>query len=207
MAQFWLDIAPQAYFWFKALHIIGVVVWFAGLFYLVRLFVYHTEAEKEPEPAKGILKKQYELMEKRLYNIITQPGMAVTVIMAAGVISTEPSILKSWWLHAKLALVVLLLVYHFYCGRIMKKLAEGTCEWTGQQFRALNEAPTLLLVTIVMLAVFKNSLPLNWTGGLILMLIVFMAVAIQLYAKKRRKDQEKLRQEQTQISTELASNP
>ncbi|AFY37797.1 hypothetical protein Lepto7376_1453 [[Leptolyngbya] sp. PCC 7376] len=206
MAQFWSDIAPQAYFWFKAFHIIGVVVWFAGLFYLVRLFVYHAEAEKEPEPAKGILKKQYELMEKRLYHIITQPGMYVTVVMAIAIISTEPAILKSWWLHAKLALVALLLVYHFYCGRIMKKLAAGECDWTGQQFRVLNEAPTLLLVTIVMLAVFKNSLPLNWTGGLILALIVFMAAAIQLYAKKRRNDQEKLRQAQTQVSTELVSN-
>ncbi|MBV5261861.1 protoporphyrinogen oxidase HemJ [Synechococcus moorigangaii CMS01] len=204
MTQFWSEIAPQAYFWFKAFHIIGVTVWFAGLFYLVRLFVYHAEAEQEPEPARSILKKQYELMEKRLYNIITQPGMFVTVAMAIAIVSTEPAVLKSWWLHAKLALVVLLLVYHFFCGRIMRKLEAGTCTWTGQQFRALNEAPTLLLVTIVMLAVFKNSLPLNWTGGLILALIVFMAAAIQLYAKKRRKDQEKLREAQSQVAT---SNP
>ncbi|BAW97629.1 hypothetical protein NIES970_25830 [[Synechococcus] sp. NIES-970] len=204
MTQFWSAIAPQAYFWFKAFHIIGVVVWFAGLFYLVRLFVYHAEAEQEPEPARSILKKQYELMEKRLYNIITQPGMFVTVAMAIAIVSTEPAILKSWWLHAKLALVALLLVYHFFCGRIMGQLAAGTCTWSGQQFRALNEAPTLLLVTIVMLAVFKNNLPLNWTGGLILALIVFMAAAIQLYAKKRRQDQEKLREAQSQVAT---SNP
>jgi putative membrane protein len=133
--------------------------------------------------------------------------MFVTVTMAIGIISTEPGVMKSWWLHAKLALVALLLVYHFYCGNIMKKLAAGTCAWSGQQFRALNEAPTLLLVTIVMLAVFKNSLPLNWTGGLILALIVFMAAAIQLYAKKRRNDQAKLRAAQTQVATELVSNP
>ena len=182
----------MAYYWYKAFHLIGVVVWFAGLFYLVRLFVYHAEADQEPEPAQSILKKQYEIMEKRLYNIITTPGMVVTVAMAIGLISTEPEILKSGWLHIKLAFVVLLLGYHFYCGRIMKKLAKNECQWTGQQFRALNEAPTVLLVVIVLLAVFKNNLPLDLTTWLIVALVIAMAASIQLYAKKRRKDKEKL---------------
>jgi putative membrane protein len=184
----------MAYYWFKAFHLIGVVVWFAGLFYLVRLFVYHAEAAQEPEPAQSILKKQYEIMEKRLYDIITTPGMIVTVAMAIGLISTEPEILKSGWLHIKLAFVALLLGYHFYCGRIMKKLAKDECKWTGQQFRALNEAPTILLVVIVLLAVFKNSLPLDWTTWLIVALVISMAASIQLYAKKRRRDKEKLAQ-------------
>ena len=182
----------MAYFWFKSFHLIGVVVWFAGLFYLVRLFVYHAEASQQPEPAQTILKNQYEIMEKRLYNIITTPGMVVTVAMAIGLITTEPEILKSGWLHIKLALVAILLIYHFYCGRIMKQLEKGECKWTGQQFRALNEAPTVLLVAIVLLAVFKNSLPLDMTTWLIFALILAMAAAIQLYAKKRRQDQEKL---------------
>ena len=184
----------MAYYWFKAFHLIGIVVWFAGLFYLVRLFVYHAEAEQEPEPARSILKKQYELMEKRLYSIITTPGMLLTVAMAAGLIYTEPGILKSGWLHIKLAFVVLLLGYHHYCKRIMKKLAKDECKWTGQQFRALNEAPTILLVVIVLLAVFKNNLPLDLTTWLVAALVILMAASIQLYAKKRRKDQEKLAQ-------------
>ncbi|MEB3190724.1 MAG: protoporphyrinogen oxidase HemJ [Snowella sp.] len=184
----------MAYYWFKALHLIGIVVWFAGLFYLVRLFVYHAEASEQPEPAQTILKKQYELMEKRLYNIITTPGMAVTVAMALGLIYTEPGILKSGWLHIKLSFVALLLIYHFYCGRIMRQLAKGECQWTGQQFRALNEAPTILLVVIVLLAVFKNNLPLDATTWLIVALVISMAASIQLYAKKRRRDQEKLEQ-------------
>jgi putative membrane protein len=184
----------MAYYWFKALHLIGIVVWFAGLFYLVRLFVYHAEAREQPEPAQTILKKQYELMEKRLYNIITTPGMAVTVAMALGLIYTEPGILKSGWLHIKLSFVALLLIYHFYCGRIMRQLAKGECQWTGQQFRALNEAPTILLVVIVFLAVFKNNLPLDATTWLIVALVIAMAASIQLYAKKRRRDQEKLEQ-------------
>ncbi len=181
----------MAYFWFKAFHFIGVVVWFAGLFYLVRLFVYHAEASQEPEPAQTILKNQYEIMEKRLYHIITTPGMVVTVAMAIGLLLTEPEVLKQGWLHIKLAFVALLLVYHFYCGRIMRRLAANECSWTGQQFRALNEAPTILLMVIVLLAVFKNSLPTDITSWLILAMIIVMAASIQLYAKKRKRDKEK----------------
>ncbi|NEO13806.1 MULTISPECIES: protoporphyrinogen oxidase HemJ [Moorena] len=181
----------MAYFWFKAFHLIGVVVWFAGLFYLVRLFVYHAEASQEPEPAQTILKNQYEIMEKRLYHIITTPGMVVTVAMAIGLLLTEPEVLKQGWLHIKLAFVALLLVYHFYCGRIMRRLAANECSWTGQQFRALNEAPTVLLMVIVLLAVFKNSLPTDITSWLILAMIIVMAASIQLYAKKRKRDKEK----------------
>ena len=182
----------MAYYWFKAFHLIGVVVWFAGLFYLVRLFVYHAEASELSEPAQSILKTQYQIMEKRLYNIITTPGMIVTVTMAIGLISVEPDILKSGWLHLKLGGVGLLLVYHFYCGRLIKQLEKNESKWTGQQFRALNEAPTILLVIIVLLAVFKDNLPLDLTTGLIAALIILMAVTIQLYARKRRLDKEKL---------------
>jgi protoporphyrinogen IX oxidase len=182
----------MAYYWFKAFHLIGVVVWFAGLFYLVRLFVYHAEASQEPEPAQTILKKQYELMEKRLYRIITTPGMLVTVAMAIGLLTLEPDVLKDGWLHFKLAFVAALLAYHHYCGRIMKKLAAGECKWTGQQFRALNELPTIFLVVIVLLAVFKNNLPTDITAWVIFGLIIAMAASIQLYAKKRRRDKEKL---------------
>lgn len=182
----------MAYYWFKAFHLIGVVVWFAGLFYLVRLFVYHAEASQEPEPAQSILKNQYQIMEKRLYHIITTPGMVVTVAMAIALLITEPDVLKDGWLHIKLTFVALLVAYHFYCGRIMRRLATGECKWTGQQFRALNEAPTVLLVAIVLLAVFKNNLPTDITAWGILAMIVAMAASIQLYAKKRRKDKEKL---------------
>ncbi len=183
------------YFWFKAFHIIGVVVWFAGLFYLVRLFIYHTEANEEPEPAQSILKKQYELMEKRLYSIITTPGMAVTVVMAIGLLTTEPEVLKQGWLQVKLVFVAGLVVYHFYCSKLMKQLAAGTCGWTGQQLRALNEAPTILLLVIVLLAVFKNSLPTDATVWVVFGMVLAMVVTIQLYAKKRKRDKEKLAME------------
>ena len=182
----------MSYYWYKAFHIIGVVVWFAGLFYLVRLFIYHVEAEQEPEPARTILKNQYALMETRLYNIITTPGMLVTVAMAIGLLVNSPDYLKMGWMHAKLGFVAVLLGYHFYCGSLMKKLAAGECKWGSKQLRALNEAPTVLLLVIVMLVVFKNNLPTNATVWVIFGAILLMAVTIQLYAKKRRLDKEKL---------------
>jgi putative membrane protein len=179
------------YLWFKAFHIIGVVVWFAGLFYLVRLFVYHAEANEQPEPARTILQEQYQIMEKRLYNLITMPGMILTVVMAIALLIIAPDMLKQVWLHVKLTLVLLTLVYHFYCGHLMKQMAKGEFRWTGQQFRALNEVPTVLLVVIVMLVVFKNSFPTGATSWLIFGMIVAMAATIQLYARKRRLDKEK----------------
>ncbi len=194
----------MAYSWFKAFHIIGVVVWFAGLFYLVRLFIYHVEADQEAEPAKSILKNQYQIMEKRLYNIITTPGMVVTVGCAIGLLVTQPEYLKQGWLHAKLGFVAALLFYHFYCGRLIKQLEENTCKWGSKQLRALNEAPTVMLLVIVLLAVFKNSLPTNATVWVIFGLIIAMAATIQLYAKKRRQDKEKLAAELTQIPQEQA---
>lgn len=182
----------MAYFWFKAFHLIGIVVWFSGLFYLVRLFIYHVEANEQPQPAQGILKQQYELMEKRLYNIITTPGMVVTVAMAIGLLTTEPAVLASTWLRIKLALVALLLAYHGYCWYLMRQLAKGECGWSSQQLRGLNEAPTVLLVAIVLLAVFKNSLPLDTTTWVIFAMVVAMVATIQLYAKKRKRDQARM---------------
>jgi putative membrane protein len=182
----------MAYSWFKAFHIVGFVVWFAGLFYLVRLFIYHVEANVEPEPARTILKNQYQIMEKRLYSIITNPGMFVTIAMAIGLVTTEPDILKEGWLHIKLLFVAILIGYHHYCARLMKKLAVDECRWNSQQLRALNEAPTVMLVAIVLLAVFKNNLPTDIAAWAIFGMIILMAVTIQLYAKKRRQDKEKL---------------
>ncbi len=176
----------MAYFWFKAFHIVGMVCWFAGLFYLPRLFVYHAEAYEQPEPARSILTNQYQVMEKRLYSIIMNPAMLLTIAMAIGLVTTEPDVMKQPWMHIKLGFVLLLVGYHHYCKRIMKKLAANECKMTGQQFRWFNEIPTVFFVIVVMLAVFKNSLPTDSTTGLIAAMVVGMAAAIQLYARKRR---------------------
>jgi protoporphyrinogen IX oxidase len=128
--------------------------------------------------------------------------MFVTIAMAIGIVSTEPDILKEGWLHIKLLFVAILIGYHYYCARLMKKLAVDECPWSGQQLRALNEAPTVMLVAIVLLAVFKNNLPTDITVWGIFAMIILMAVTIQLYAKKRRQDKEKLTAEIGQIPQE-----
>ena len=181
-----LHLSAEAYLWFKTLHIIGVVVWFAGLFYLVRLFIYHVEAAEQAEPLRQAFEQQFGLMEKRLANIITTPGLVVTIVGAAGLLIGNPGWLSQSWLHAKLAFVVVLLGYHWFCYRLMGLLAQDKCEWSAKQLRAFNELPTLLLVIVVMLVVFKNQFPTSAASWLLVGLVVFMAGTIQFYARWRR---------------------
>ncbi len=177
---------PEAYLWFKTLHIVGVVVWFAGLFYLVRLFIYHREAAELQPALRQAFEDQYALMERRLANIITTPGMVVAVVCAVGLLSVNPAWLQQGWMHAKLAFVLALLAYHAFCYRLMGQLRQGLCQWSGRQLRALNELPTLLLVVVVMLVVFKNQFPTGAATWFIVALVVFMAASIQFYARWRR---------------------
>jgi protoporphyrinogen IX oxidase len=177
---------PEAYLWFKTLHIVGVVVWFAGLFYLVRLFIYHREAAELEPPLRQAFEAQYALMERRLANIITTPGMVVAVVCAVGLLSVNPAWLQQGWMHAKLAFVLALLAYHAFCYRLMGRLRQGQCLWSGRQLRALNELPTLLLVIVVMLVVFKNQFPTGAATWFLVALVVAMAASIQFYARWRR---------------------
>ena len=116
---------PETYLWFKSFHIIGVVVWFAGLFYLVRLFIYHVEVQTEKEEIRDVFNKQYTLMEKRLANIITTPGMILAVIMASGLLYMQPIYLTQAWMQIKILFVFFLLIYHFYCYKIMNQLTNN----------------------------------------------------------------------------------
>jgi protoporphyrinogen IX oxidase len=183
---FALTWPPEAYLWFKTLHIVGVVVWFAGLFYLVRLFIYHREAAELEPPLRQAFEAQYALMERRLANIITTPGMVVAVVCAIGLLSVNPAWLQQGWMHAKLAFVLALLAYHVFCYRLMGQFLQGSCQWSGRQLRALNELPTLLLVIVVMLVVFKNQFPTGAATWFLVALVVFMAASIQFYARWRR---------------------
>ena len=181
-----LSLPPESYLWFKTFHIIGVVVWFAGLFYLVRLFIYHVEAAEQEQPIRAAFEQQYGLMERRLANIITTPGMAVAVSCAVGLLVVNPSWLQQSWMHAKLLFVAFLLGYHWLCYRLMGQLQRGECNWSGRQLRALNELPTLLLVIVVLLVVFKQQFPTGAAAWLTVGLVVFMAASIQFYARWRR---------------------
>lgn len=159
----------------KTLHLIGVIIWFSGLFYIGRLFVYHREAEFLPESEKTILVRQFKLMERRLWYGITHPGMALTLVMGI-------SLLYSWgmppWIHVKLTLVGLLLAYHFYCGVLRKRLEQGTCHWTSKQLRLFNEIPVLLLAMIVPVVVFKEALSWPLLGGIVIALAALIFFVI-----------------------------
>ena len=168
----------------KALHLIGVIVWFAGLFYLGGLFVYHCEADERPEPESRILKAQFELMEKRLYYGITWPGMCITILCGT-------AMLMEWglpiWIHTKIVLVVLLVLYHLWCGHLRKMLSYEKCTWSGKQFRLFNEIPTLLLISIVFLVVFKEAF--SWDIFLLILVGMILTIVVTvLWLAKRREE-------------------
>ena len=137
------------YLWLKALHIVSMVCWFAGLFYLPRLFVYHAQSEDT------VSKERFSLMERKLYRGIMGPAMIATFIFGIWLIVLSPGWMSQGWLHAKLALVVLLTGYHHVCGAQMKRFARGENTRSHVFFRWFNEIPVLILLAVVILVVVK----------------------------------------------------
>lgn len=171
----------------KALHIIFVVTWFAGLFYIVRLFIYQTEAMERPEAERKILKPQLDLMASRLWYIITWPSAVLTLIFGTLVLSQRIEYLQLPFMHAKLAFVFLLYCYHGWCHKLFKELQAGRTRWTSTQLRIWNEASTLLLFAIVFLIVLKSTLSMVWGLAGLITLGVTLMLAIRLYKKFRNK--------------------
>jgi putative membrane protein len=173
-----------------ALHIIFIVTWFSGMFYIVRLFIYNTEANDKDETEKTILQKQFGIMIKRLWYGITWPSAILTLILGPVIMFIE-----GWntvlfdeagrWLLIKLCFVLLLYVYFFSLHSIFKQQMKGIFKYTSQQLRIWNEVATIFLVAIVMLAVVKNAVSVVWgLAGLILFVILLMS-AIGLYKQLR----------------------
>lgn len=134
--------------WLKAFHVIGVVTWFAGLFYLPRLFVYHAEA------GAALLRERLKVMERRLL-VMTHIGGALAIAFGIATLATEPFYLRAGWLHVKLALVLLLVIYHGLLVKLVRDFARDRCRWTSRSLRWFNEIPGVLLLAIVILAVVK----------------------------------------------------
>lgn len=134
--------------WLRAFHIVFVVAWFAGLFYLPRLFVYHADATDEVSLAR------FEVMERRLFTMMTI-GAALAALFAAAMLIQAPAFLQMGWMHAKLGLIALLIAYHVWCYQLMLAFRRRENQRSSRWFRAFNEAPTLLLIAIVVLAVVK----------------------------------------------------
>lgn len=178
----------MVYLYLKALHIIFVVSWMAGLFYIVRLFVYHTEANDRPEQERLILQKQFEIMEHRLWYIITTPAMVLTILAGAAMIWINPELLSQSWMLVKLGFVTGLLVYHFICQGIIKQLKQGIFNWSSTRFRLWNELATIFLVAIVFTVVLKSAI--DWIYGLVGLIlfgiIIMSAVKIYRYYRLRK---------------------
>ncbi|MBT8142186.1 MAG: protoporphyrinogen oxidase HemJ [Gammaproteobacteria bacterium] len=136
------------YLYIKALHIIFMVTWFAGLFYLPRLFIYHTESNDD------LSHQRFIVMERKLF-IIMSIGMLLTVVFGFWLLGQNPALMKSGWLHAKLAFVAGLIIYHFYCHKIQRDLRDGIKKRSSKWLRYFNEGPAVLLIIIVILAVAK----------------------------------------------------
>lgn len=168
----------------KALHIIFVVTWFAGLFYIVRLFVYHVEAMRLHDQAAGqILMKQYTIMMRRLWYGITWPSAVLTVIFGCWLLSFYSTI--PLWLWFKLGLVLLLFVYHILCHFIFLQCLRGTVKFTSTQLRLWNEVATVFLIGIVFLVVLKQALEAWYALLGMLLLSVMLFVSIYIYKKIR----------------------
>ncbi len=145
------------YTYLLALHIIFVVTWFAGLFYIVRLFIYHTEAEKKPEPERTILQDQYKIMERRLWYGITWPSMILTYAFGGALLYMVYGINIPPWLLVKLTFVFGLTLYHIQNHAIYRKLAKNKITWTSTQLRLWNELATVFLVTIVFIVILSDG--------------------------------------------------
>jgi len=174
----------------KALHIIFMVSWFAGLFYMVRLFIYHVEANGKEEPEKSILANQFSIMERRLSWVISTPAMVLTILFGVLMIVGSPHYLKQVYMHLKIAFVGLLLVYHFICQKIYFDLKADRFLWGSGALRVWNEVATLLLVIIVFIIVLKDSL--NWvyaTIGFFAVALLLM-LAIKMYQAIRKKEEQ-----------------
>lgn len=144
----------------KALHLIGMVSWMSGAFYLVRIFVYHAEAMSRQEPEKSILARQFSVMEWKVYRIILVPSVVITWVFGVMLLSIQPIWLQQPWIHAKLLFVFIFTGYTHYCKGQIRRLENGTSTLTHLNFRAINEVPTIILVAAVFLAVFKTNI--NW---------------------------------------------
>lgn len=169
----------------KSLHIIFVVTWFAGLFYMFRLFVYHAEAGRKEEPARSILITQYSLMEKRLWYAITWPSCILTLIFGSWLLVLNPIFLTLPWMHIKLFFVVLLVVYQFYGQRVLKGIQQEPLKYTSMRMRLMNEIPTIILIAVVFLVVMKSEISWIWGTVGILGIAVVLTLAIQRYKKMR----------------------
>lgn len=179
----------EYYNYIKSLHLIFVITWFAGLFYIVRLFVYQIEAQAMPSPEKEILQKQYKIMTYRLWYIITWPSAILASIFAFMLLHLIPGYLEQDWMLVKLGFVALLYAYHFKCHKIYLELQRDETKYTSNFMRLWNEVATIILFAVVFLVILKNAV--NWIYGVvgIILFSVLIMLGFKMYKRIRERNQ------------------
>jgi protoporphyrinogen IX oxidase len=175
----------MTFLYLKAVHLIFIVTWFAGLFYMPRLLIYMTEAYQKPEPERSILLKQFRVMAARLWFGITWPSAVITLAMGTSLIINQPAWLQQGFMHIKLTLVFFLYLYHFSLHYIFNLLKKEVVKYSSQKLRLWNEVATLFLISIVFIIVLKSALSMVW--GIVGLLAVTLSIlaGIKLYKKYR----------------------
>lgn len=178
----------EYYYYIKSLHLIFVVTWFAGLFYIPRLFVYQIEAFHKPSPDKEILGNQLKLMAKRLWFIITWPSSILAVIFGIMLVYVRPFYLTDEWMQMKLGFVLLLIVYQLMTHRYYKQLQKDIVKKSSNFMRIWNEGATFVLFAVVFLVVLKNAI--NWIFGVIgiVVLGILLMLGFKIYKNIRAKN-------------------
>lgn len=178
------------YNYIKAFHLIFVITWFAGLFYIPRLFIYHIEAQDKDEAARKILSDQFKIMTKRLWYIITWPSAILSTIFALWLLVLMPAWLQQPWMHVKLGFVVLLFAYHIKTHLIFKELQQDKFRYSSKFMRIWNEGATLVLFAVTFLVILKSAF--NWIYGIVGMfvLVILLFLGIRLYKRVRDKNPE-----------------
>jgi protoporphyrinogen IX oxidase len=176
------------YEYIKSLHLIFVITWFAGLFYIVRLFVYQIEANEKPSPEKEILQKQYKIMTYRLWYIITWPSSVLATIFAIWLLILNPTWLQMSWMHVKLGFVFALFLYQFKCHQIYNQLQRDEVKYTSNFMRLWNEGATIILFAVVFLVILKNAF--NWIYGVIgiFLFSIIIMLGFKFYKRIRAKN-------------------
>jgi len=167
------------------IHIIGFVSWFAGLFYLLRMFVYYADTSNKPEPDRTILMREYGLMQNRVYKIICNPAMMITWTFGILMIIANVDYLNQGWFHMKLTLLILLTVFHLYCKKFKNKQQAGINTMPSFKIRLLNEIPTLFLVLIVSLGVYRDNINYFYLLSGLLVFIGAIYFGAVRYKKRR----------------------
>ena len=176
------------YDYLKSLHIIFVTTWFAGLFYIIRLFIYYKEAESKPELESAILRKQYLLMSKRLWYIITWPSAILASFFAFWMLYDRTILLTESWMLIKLGFVLALYIYHYSCQIIINQMVHGEIKYSAFALRIWNEVATIILFSVVFLVVLKSNI--NWIYGVVGLILIslILMLGIKLYKNIRAKN-------------------